>query len=217
MTRRPGRRRRRCRWSPDHQATLHRGWPAFMALVSDCPILGLAICVERIIYPEHGQHQHQQAAQQRGGRPEVRWFLTRPRRSAATPAAPWPASSLPGSGPRPRRRGEIVEKSAIAYGGVEGPHGARSSWISLFIALAPMLGFMGTGDRDDRGLRPHRRSEQHLARHRGRRYQDALLTTVFGPITAIIPRIFYNHIQSKASKASPARWRSRPSVWRTCS
>src|SRR5699024_12071350 len=41
---------------------------------------------------------------------------------------------------------EEAEKAVVAYGGVQMGNSERNvSWISLFIALAPMLGFMGTG------------------------------------------------------------------------
>jgi biopolymer transport protein ExbB len=71
------------------------------------------------------------------------------------------------------------------------------SWVSLFIALAPMLGFMGTvigmigsfNSIEEAGT-----MEPSLV---AGGIKVALLTTVFGLIVAIILQIFYNYIVSK--------------------
>jgi biopolymer transport protein ExbB len=71
------------------------------------------------------------------------------------------------------------------------------SWISLFIALAPMLGFMGTVigmiDAFDAIAAANNISPAIVATG----IKVALLTTVFGLIVAIILQIFYNYIISK--------------------
>ncbi len=70
-------------------------------------------------------------------------------------------------------------------------------WISLFIAIAPMLGFMGTVigmiQAFDRIEAVGDLSPSVVAGG----IKVALLTTVFGLITAIILQIFYNYIVSK--------------------
>ena len=71
------------------------------------------------------------------------------------------------------------------------------SWISLFIALAPMLGFMGTVigmitafDRIEAA------GDMQPSLVAGG-IKVALLTTVFGLIVAIILQVFYNYIVAK--------------------
>ena len=71
------------------------------------------------------------------------------------------------------------------------------SWLSLFIALAPMLGFMGTVigmiDAFDSIQVANDISPGVVAGG----IKVALLTTVFGLIVAIILQVFYNYIVSK--------------------
>jgi biopolymer transport protein ExbB len=71
------------------------------------------------------------------------------------------------------------------------------SWISLFIALAPMLGFMGTvigmiGAFDEIAIQ-NNISPQIVATG----IKVALLTTVFGLIVAMVLQVFYNYLISK--------------------
>ena len=70
-------------------------------------------------------------------------------------------------------------------------------WLALFIALAPMLGFMGTVlgmiDAFDSIQKAGDIQPSMVAGG----IKVALLTTVFGLITAIILQIFYNYITSK--------------------
>jgi biopolymer transport protein ExbB len=93
---------------------------------------------------------------------------------------------------------EAVEKAVIAYGSVEmGNLEKGLTWISLFIALAPMLGFMGTVigmiDAFDAIQKAGDISPTVVAAG----IKVALLTTVFGLIAAIILQIFYNFIVSR--------------------
>ena len=93
---------------------------------------------------------------------------------------------------------EMVEKSVVSYGGVQmGLLEKGLSWLSLFIALAPMLGFLGTVigmifafDKivQDGGVSPTTVADG---------IKVSLLTTVFGLIAAIILQIFYNYVVSK--------------------
>ncbi|HUS85770.1 MAG TPA: MotA/TolQ/ExbB proton channel family protein [Bacteroidales bacterium] len=93
---------------------------------------------------------------------------------------------------------EMAEKSVIAYGGVQmGLLEKNLSWISLFIAIAPMLGFMGTVigmiDAFDKIEEAGNVSAGLVAGG----IKIALITTVSGLIVAIILQVFYNFILSK--------------------
>jgi biopolymer transport protein ExbB len=93
---------------------------------------------------------------------------------------------------------DAAEKAVVSYGGVQmGLLEKNVSWISLFIALAPMLGFMGTvigmiGAFNDIAVA----NDISPAVVAGG-IKIALLTTVFGLVVAIILQIFYNYIVSK--------------------
>jgi biopolymer transport protein ExbB len=93
---------------------------------------------------------------------------------------------------------ESAEKAIVAYGGVQmGQLEKNVSWISLFIAIAPMLGFMGTVigmiDAFDKIQAAGDMNPSLVAGG----IKIALLTTVFGLIVAIILQIFYNYIIAK--------------------
>lgn len=93
---------------------------------------------------------------------------------------------------------EIVEKSIVGYGSVlMGRLESGLSWISLFIALAPMLGFMGTVIGMIQAFDDIAAAGDISPTIVASGIKVALLTTVFGLITAIILQIFYNYIVSK--------------------
>lgn len=93
---------------------------------------------------------------------------------------------------------DIVEKSVISYGGVQnGLLEKGLTWLQLFIALAPMLGFLGTVigmiQAFDKIVEDGQVSPTTVADG----IKVSLLTTVFGLIAAILLQIFYNYITSK--------------------
>jgi biopolymer transport protein ExbB len=93
---------------------------------------------------------------------------------------------------------EIVEKSIVGYGSVlMGRLESGLSWISLFIALAPMLGFMGTVIGMIQAFDAIAAAGDISPTIVASGIKVALLTTVFGLIVAIILQIFYNYIVSK--------------------
>jgi biopolymer transport protein ExbB len=93
---------------------------------------------------------------------------------------------------------DMVEKSVVAYGGVQmGLLEKGISWISLFIALAPMLGFMGTVIGMIQAFADIVREGTVAPTVVAGGIQVALLTTVFGLVVAIILQIFYNYIVAK--------------------
>jgi biopolymer transport protein ExbB len=114
-------------------------------------------------------------------------------------STPGPTASILYEGLKNAGKGpDAVEKSIVAYGGVQmGLLERGLVWISLFIALAPMLGFLGTVigmvQAFDRIEAVGDLSPTVVAGG----IKVALLTTVFGLITAIILQIFYNYIVSK--------------------
>jgi len=93
---------------------------------------------------------------------------------------------------------DVVEKSVVAYGSVQmGLLERGLSWISLFISLAPMLGFMGTVIGMIGAFDAIEAAGDISPSLVAGGIKVALLTTVFGLIVAMILQIFYNYIVAK--------------------
>jgi biopolymer transport protein ExbB len=172
------------------------GGPGFMGIVLVCLILGLAIVIERIIYLNMATTNTDkllnniESALNSGGVDAAKEVC----RDTKGPVASIFYQGLD----RSHEGIDMVEKSVVSYGGVQmGLLEKGISWISLFIALAPMLGFMGTVigmiGAFDAIAEAGDISPQVVAVG----IKVALLTTVFGLIVAIILQIFFNYIVAK--------------------
>ena len=172
------------------------GGPLFMSFVLIALILGLALSIERIIYLNLATTNTEkllediESAMSNGGVESAKEVCRNTR---------GPVASIFLQGLERSSEGiEMVEKSVIAYGGVQmGLLERGLSWIGLFIALAPMLGFMGTVigmiDAFDIIEAKGEAKPDELAGG----IKVALITTVSGLIVDIILQIFYNYIVSK--------------------
>ncbi|MAD97850.1 MAG: flagellar motor protein MotA [Flavobacteriaceae bacterium] len=172
------------------------GDPQFMGIVLVALILGLAIAIERIIYLNMATTNTKKLVS------NVEEALSSGGVEAAKEVCrntKGPVASIFYQGLDRVDEGiDEAEKAVVSYGGVQmGLLEKNVSWLSLFIALAPMLGFMGTVigmiDAFDRIAVANDISPGVVAGG----IKIALLTTVFGLITAIILQIFYNYIVSK--------------------
>ncbi|MBS9774174.1 MAG: MotA/TolQ/ExbB proton channel family protein [Tenacibaculum sp.] len=172
------------------------GGPGFMGIVLVALILGLAIAIERIIYLNMSTTNTKKLVK------NVDEALSDGGIEAAKEVCrntKGPVASIFYQGLERADEGlDAAEKSVVGYGGVQmGLLEKNISWISLFIALAPMLGFMGTvigmiGAFDAIAVA----NDISPAVVAGG-IKVALLTTVFGLVVAIILQIFYNYIISK--------------------
>ncbi len=172
------------------------GGAEFMGIVLITLILGLAISIERIIYLNLATPNAKkllddiEVALQNGGVEAAKEVCRNTR---------GPVASIFYQGLERSHEGiDMVEKTIVSYGSVQmGLLERNVSWISLFIALAPMLGFMGTVigmiDAFDAIEAAGDISPSLVAGG----IKVALLTTVFGLIVAIILQIFYNYIIAK--------------------
>lgn len=172
------------------------GGPLFMGLVLICLILGMALAIERIIYLNISTINTRKFLQEvedalRSGGVEAAKEICRNTRG--------PIASIFYQGLDRSNEGiDMVEKSVVAYGGVQmGLLEKGVSWISLFIALAPMLGFMGTVIGMIQAFADIVREGTVAPTVVAGGIQVALLTTVFGLVVAIILQIFYNYIVAK--------------------
>ena len=172
------------------------GGPGFMGIVLICLILGLAIVIERIIYLNMATTntdkllKNVEDALKSGGVDAAKEVC----RNTKGPVASIFYQGLD----RSHEGVEMVEKSVVAYGGVQmGLLEKGISWISLFIALAPMLGFMGTVIGMIGAFDAIAEAGDISPAVVASGIKVALLTTVFGLIAAIILQIFYNYIVAK--------------------
>jgi biopolymer transport protein ExbB len=93
---------------------------------------------------------------------------------------------------------EMVEKSIIAYGSVEmGRMEKGLVWISLFISMAPMLGFLGTVIGMIFAFDTIEAAGDISPSIVAGGIKIALITTVAGLIVAIILQLFYNYLVAK--------------------
>ncbi|MCQ2284530.1 MAG: MotA/TolQ/ExbB proton channel family protein [Bacteroidales bacterium] len=93
---------------------------------------------------------------------------------------------------------EDVEKSLVSYGGVQmAKLETNLTWISLFIALSPSLGFLGTVIGMVQAFDDIERAGDISPTIVAGGMKVALLTTVFGLISAMILQVFYNYLLTK--------------------
>ena len=174
------------------------GGAGFMALVIACLILGLALCIERILYLSFSKTNSKkllkkiEAALAEGG-VEAATDVCRNTRG--------PIASIFTQAFLRLADGQSldeIEKSVVSYGGVEASKMEQNlSWISLFIAIAPSLGFLGTVigmiQAFDAIMVAGDMSPAVVAGG----MKVALITTVGGLIVAVILQIFFNYILSQ--------------------
>ena len=92
---------------------------------------------------------------------------------------------------------DVVERSVASYGGVQlGLLEKNLSWITLFISIAPSLGFLGTVIGMIQAFDKIQQAGDISATVVAGGIKVALLTTLFGLVVAIILQLFYNYILS---------------------
>ena len=98
---------------------------------------------------------------------------------------------------------EVVEKTVVSYGSVQMSLMEKGlSWISLFIAIAPSLGFLGTVVGMIQAFDAIQAAGDISPNIVAGGMKVALITTVGGLIVALILQIFYNYILSKIDTLS---------------
>ena len=172
------------------------GGAGFMSTIAICLILGLAFCLERIIYlsladvnPDTFLNKVGDALDR--GDVEAAKDVARNTRG--------PVASIVYQGLLRLDQGpDAVERSIVSYGGVQSGLLERNlSWITLFIAIAPSLGFLGTVVGMVMAFDDIQRAGDMSPTIVAGGMKVALITTVGGLIVAIILQIIYNYILSK--------------------
>jgi len=172
------------------------GGPFFMGIVLVALILGLAVAIERIIYLNMASTNTKKLVA------SVDEALTSGGVDAAKEVCrntKGPVASIFYQGLDRMDEGvDAAEKAVVGYGGVQmGLLEKNISWLGLFIALAPMLGFMGTVIGMIGAFDSIQAAGDISPTVVAGGIKVALLTTVFGLVVAIILQVFYNYIISK--------------------
>jgi len=172
------------------------GGAGFMSLVALCLIIGLAFCIERIVYLSMSEIDAK----------KFMLTLEDKLRSEGTESAKelcrntkGPVASICYQGlMRAKESAEVIERSVSSYASVQiGKMEKGCSWITLCIAMAPSLGFLGTVIGMVMAFDQIEGAGDISPTIVAAGMKVALITTIFGIITALILQLFYNYILSK--------------------
>ncbi len=178
------------------RAKFIEGGPGFMGVILLSFILGLAIALERIIYLIFSSINTKkfiakvEQALEEGGIEAAKEVARNTR---------GPVAAIYYEGLDRYDQGlDVVEKSVMTYGSVQTGLLERGlTWIALFIAIAPMLGFLGTVIGMIEAFDAIEKAGNISATLVAHGIKVALITTVAGLIVAITLQIFYNYISAK--------------------
>lgn len=172
------------------------GNAGFMSLVALALILGLAFCIERIIYlslSEINAKRLMADIEERLQRGDLEEAKTLCRNTRGPVAAICYQGLL-----RAADSLEDIERSVVSYGTVQAANLEKGcSWITLFIAMAPSLGFLGTVIGMVMAFDQIELAGDISPTIVASGMKVALITTIFGIIVALILQVFYNYILSK--------------------
>lgn len=175
------------------------GNPAFMSLVALALVLGLAFCIERIVYltlSEVNTRKLLEDIDRRVADDDVEGAKQLCRDTRGPVASICYQGLLHINEPA-----DDIERSMVNYGSVQVANLERGcSWIKLFIAIAPSLGFLGTVIgmviAFDRIQQAGDISPTIVAEG----MKVALITTIFGIVVALVLQLFYGFITSKIER-----------------
>ena len=172
------------------------GNAGFMSFVALALVLGLAFCIERIIYLSLSEINAKRFmanldAKISAGDIEGGKALCRDTRG--------PVASICYQGlARINESIDNIERSIVSYGSVQSANLEKGcSWITLFIAMAPSLGFLGTVVGMVMAFDQVQTAGDISPTIVAAGMKVALITTIFGIIVALVLQLFYNYILSK--------------------
>ena len=172
------------------------GSASFMSLVAIALVIGLAFCVERIIYLSLAEINTKkfigkvEEALEKGD-VEAAKDIARNTRG--------PIASIYYQGLARIDQGlDQVERSVVSYGGVQAGYLEKGcSWITLFIAMAPSLGFLGTVIGMVQAFDTIQQVGDISPTVVAGGMKVALITPIFGIVVALILQLFYNYVLTK--------------------
>ncbi len=172
------------------------GDPLWMAPVAIALIIGLAFCIERLIYlslAEVNTKKLMSAIEAALAKGDVEAAKDVCRNTRG------PVASICYQGLLRIDEGlDVVERSVVSYGGVQSAALEKNcSWVTLFIAMAPSLGFLGTVVGMVMAFDDIQKAGDISPTVVAGGMKVALITTIFGIIVALVLQVFYNFILSK--------------------
>jgi biopolymer transport protein ExbB len=172
------------------------GNPFYMGLVAFALVVGLSFCIERIIYLNLSEIDTRRLLE------DVELALEKGNVDAAKEICRntrGPVASICYDGlMRIEQGAEAVDKAVTSSGSVQlGQLERNCSWISLFIKLAPALGFLGTVVGMVQAFDNVQLEGSISPAVIAGGMKVALLTTVFGLLASVILQVFYNYVLSK--------------------
>ena len=172
------------------------GDASFMSLVTIALVLGLAFCIERIIYlslAEVDAKKLMAKVEEALEKGDVEGAKTICRNTRG------PVASICYQGLMRVDEGlDVVERSVVSYGGVQAGYLEKGcSWITLFIAMSPSLGFLGTVIGMVMAFDKIQQAGDISPTVVAGGMKVALITTIWGLVVALILQVFYNYILSK--------------------
>ena len=172
------------------------GNAGFMSFVALALVLGLAFCIERILYlslSEINAKKFMADLDQKIMSGDIEGAKKQCRDTRG------PVASICYQGlTRIDETIDNIERSIVSYGSVQSANLEKGcSWITLFIAMAPSLGFLGTVVGMVMAFDQIQTAGDISPTIVAAGMKVALITTIFGIIVALILQLFYNYILSK--------------------
>ena len=172
------------------------GSAGFMSLVALALVIGLALCIERIIYltlSEINAKKLLRDIEEKMEKGDLEGAKTLCRNTRG-PVASICYQGLMHSG----EDMATMERSIVSYGTVQSGNLEKGcSWIRLMIAIAPSLGFLGTVIGMVMAFDQIQEAGDISPTIVAEGMKVALITTIFGIIVALVLQVFYNYILSK--------------------
>ena len=176
------------------------GGAGFMSLVAIALVLGLAFCIERIVYLSLAQINTRKFTE------ELAQLVAAGKISEAIdkckntrgPVAQVSGKAMECLASNDRNDIGTIERTINMEAEVQGTYLEENcSWITLFIAMAPSLGFLGTVIGMVMAFDDIQRAGDISPTVVAGGMKVALITTIFGIIVALVMQVFYNYILSK--------------------
>ena len=175
------------------------GNAGFMSLVALALVLGLAFCIERIIYltlSEIKAYKLMDDIETRLKNNDVEGAKTLCRNTRGPVASVCYQGLL-----HIHQSMDAIERSITNYGGLQAANLEKGcSWIKLFIAMAPSLGFLGTVIGMVMAFNKIQQAGDIGPTIVASGMKVALITTIFGIVVALILQLFYSYILSKIER-----------------
>ena len=172
------------------------GNAGFMSLVALALVIGLSFCIERIIYLSLSEIDAKKFMVDLDEK-LMQGDITGAKSLCRDTRGPVASICYQGL-ERINERIDNIERSVVSYGSVQSSNLEKGcSWITLFIAMAPSLGFLGTVIGMVMAFDQIQTAGDISPTIVASGMKVALLTTIFGIIVALILQVFYNYILSK--------------------